>query len=144
MEIKIGTGQENVSMDMNQVTHYLEGSTTGSLSNHIIVTSITGYEVAVKTSSSYLEGPTQDIPVATISLETVIGDDPGLANEVQQIQINPVNLGVGGSVLLSSPHLSIQQGFNVEYIIPADQTFEYLNRSTGSYSTTVQYTIIPK
>lgn len=147
--VTIDIGKTSVDLEMNHFSHFLGGNSTNALVSHVKVTSFpnvgSGYEVHVKASSDNLIGPNNSaIPVSTVRVEAIAGDHPGLGNNPDAITFNPVQLNSEGKVLLDSPNASIAQEFDVTYSIPADQASVYLNRTPGTYSTTVEYSVIPK
>lgn len=144
----IQIAQPTVNISMAKPSHFLLGNDSGQQPNHIKVSSSTAYEVTVKTSSEYfsLNGNDTSLPVNTIAVKTTIGD---LANSnalpPTGLQVAPqIMLSASPTTIIRSPAGEWGRGFHVNYAIPETKSPSYLNRETGTYSTTIMYTLIPQ
>lgn len=145
----ITVSQPSVTINMSQPSHFIGGNSSGQQSNHVQVTSSTGYQVTVKASTQYfsLNGNATSLPVNTIGVQAAIGSD--LTNTGAPI---PSGLTASPQVMLStvpativtSPTGEWGRGFHVNYVIPATQSPVYLNKAPGTYTTTVMYTLVPQ
>src|SRR5690606_32134681 len=114
----------------------------------VTVTSTTGYQVTVKSESQFfsLSGSATTLPVNTIAVQTTLGTDfSGTSPSAPAgMVITPqVNLSTTAGTIVNTPTGEASRGFNVNYTIPANQTSNYLNRTAGTYNTTVTYSLIP-
>jgi hypothetical protein len=144
----IQISQPTVNISMAKPSHFLYGNDSGQQSNHIKVSSSTAYEVTVKASSEYFShnGNSTSLPVNTIALKTVTG------NLTNSNAVPPAGLKVVPQIMLStlpttiikSPVGEWGRGFHVNYAIPETKSPNYLNRESGTYSTTIMYTLIPQ
>lgn len=138
-----------VNIQMTQASHYMLGNSSGLQSNHVRVTSTTGYEVTVKSETQFfsLNGNITTLPVNTIAVQTAIGSDLSGSNSAPPsgLVITPqVMLETSGTTIISTPTGEADRGYNVNYTIPANQTQNYFNRENGTYNTTVTYTLVPQ
>ncbi|MBB5636572.1 hypothetical protein HDE68_002473 [Pedobacter cryoconitis] len=122
----------NVTLTVSTTANYQQGVTT-TKPGHIKVSSTVPYNVTVKASSNFLSsaGGAQ-IPVGVITIEGMTG----------QTGIQPIVLSSAPQVIISSANPVIDRLLNLQYRIPATQTSNLLNKTAGSYSTTVTYSIV--
>lgn len=141
--------QPNVSINMNQVSHYKNGNSSGQQSNHVKVSTSTGYQVTVKASTQYFShnGSNSTVPVNTITLQTAVGNDLTNSNAAPPagLTVTPQTvLSTSPSTIVSSPSGEWSRGFHVNYTIPANKANEYMDIDSGTYTTTVTYTLVPQ
>jgi len=141
--------QPSVNISMTQASHYLNGSSSGVQSNHVQVTSTTGYQLNVRSLTQFfsLNGSTTTLPVNSIAVQTTVGSDltnTGTAAPAGLQVVSQVPLSATAATIATSPIGEGGRGFNVNYTIPANQTQNYLNKAAGTYSTTVVYTLLPQ
>lgn len=134
---------------MNQASHFLSGNSSGQKVNHVKVISSAGYQVTVKASTQYfsLNGSVTTLPVNTIALKTAVGSDLSNTNTSPPAGLQVVSqtmLSTSPNTIITSPKGEYGRGYNVEYSIPAQQSPAYLNRTSGTYTTTVVYTLVPQ
>ncbi len=147
--LSIEVSQPSVNIQMGVPSHFINGNSSAPQANHVQVTSNTGYEVNVKAATQYfsLAGNVTTLPVSTINILTAVGDDltgQG-ATPPAGLQVMPeVQLSSTDNTVINSIQGESARGFNVTYSIPANQADNYLNRDTGTYSTTIIYTITPQ
>lgn len=122
----------SVTLTVNTTANYQQGVTTTML-NHVKVSSTVPYNVTVKASSSVLSssGGVQ-IPVGVITLEGMTG----------QTGITPIVLSASPQTIITSANPTIDRLLNLQYRIPSAQTSNLLNKTAGSYNTTITYTIV--
>ncbi|MBB5622303.1 hypothetical protein HDE69_003378 [Pedobacter cryoconitis] len=122
----------SVTLTVNTTANYQQGVTT-TKPNHVKVSSTVPYNVTVKASSSVLSssGGVQ-IPVGVITLEGMTG----------QTGITPIVLSASPQTIITSANPTIDRLLNLQYRIPSAQTSNLLNKTAGSYNTTITYTIV--
>ncbi|WP_068405498.1 hypothetical protein [Pedobacter cryoconitis] len=122
----------SVTLTVNTTANYQQGVTT-TKPNHVKVSSTVPYNVTVKASSSVLSssGGIQ-IPVGVITIEGMTG----------QTGITPVVLSANPQTIISSANPIVDRLLNLQYRIPSAQTSNLLNKTAGSYNTTITYTIV--
>lgn len=122
----------SVTLTVNTTANYQQGVTT-TRPNHVKVSSTVPYNVTVKASSSVLSssGGVQ-IPVGVITLEGMTG----------QTGITPIILSASPQTIITSANPTIDRLLNLQYRIPSAQTSNLLNKTAGSYNTTITYTIV--
>lgn len=145
----IEVAQPSVNINMNQPSHFKNGNSSGQQSNHVKVISSAGYQVTVKASTQYfsLNGSVTTLPVNTIALKTTVGTNLSNTNTAPPaglIVIPQTTVSSLPSTIIASPSGEYGRGYNVEYSIPAQKASAYINRTPGSYTTTVVYTLIPQ
>lgn len=122
----------SVTLTVNTTANYQQGVTT-TKPNHVKVSSTVPYNVTVKASSSVLSssGGVQ-IPVGVITIEGMTG----------QTGVTPIVLSASPQAIITSADPAIDRLLNLQYRIPSTQTSNLLNKTAGSYNTTVTYTIV--
>ncbi|MGY0038939.1 hypothetical protein [Pedobacter sp. NJ-S-72] len=122
----------SVTLTVNTTANYQQGVTT-TMPNHVKVSSTVPYNVTVKANSSVLSssGGIQ-IPVGVITIEGMTG----------QTGITPVVLSASPQQIITSADPTIDRFLNLQYRIPSTQTSNLLNKTAGSYNTTITYTIV--
>jgi hypothetical protein len=140
--------QPTVNINMSQTSHFVNGSASPLQSDHLKVTSNTGFEVSVKSVTQYfsLNGSVSTLPVNTIMLQTAAGSDLtglGVANPPADTVVStPVMLSTTATPLITADEGEGKRGYHVTYSVPATQSANYLNRASGVYSTTIIYTLV--
>jgi hypothetical protein len=142
----ISITQSTVDIQLNQMAHYVSGNTSGIQTNHIQVGSTTNYQISVKAGSDFLNfsGSNSTIPVNSIALQTTLGSDltGGNTPAPSTTIITPsIALGTTETIIIKNAVAEGARGYNVSYAIPAANTSYYLNKPTGTYTTTVIYTL---
>lgn len=140
--------QPTVSVQMTQAAHYVSGNSSGVQADHVRVTSTTGYQVTVRSQAQFftLSGSATTLPVSTLAVQTTLGTDfSGTSPSAPAgMTITPQTmLSTTATTIVNTPTGEASRGFNVNYAIPSNQTSSYLNRTPGTYSTTVTYSLIP-
>ena len=122
----------SVTLTVNTTANYQQGVTT-TKPNHVKVSSTVPYNVTVKASSSVLSssGGVQ-IPVGVITIEGMTG----------QTGVTPIVLSASPQAIITSADPAIDRLLNLQYRIPSTQTSNLLNKTAGSYNTTITYTIV--
>lgn len=122
----------NVSLAVNSATAYRLG-VTQQMPNHILVSATVPYTVTVKASSNFFSSSAgAQIPVSVVTIE-------GMST---QSGITPVVLSSTPQVLLSSGSPVIDRPLSLQYRIPAAKTSSLVGLASGTYSTTVTYTLV--
>lgn len=122
----------SVTLAVSSTANYQQGVTT-TKPGHVKVSSTVPYNVTVKASSSVLSssGGVQ-IPVGVITIEGMTG----------QTGVTPVVLSASPQPIITSANPTVDRLLNLQYRIPSTQTSNLLNKTAGSYNTTVTYTIV--
>ncbi|MBW2961833.1 hypothetical protein [Mesonia aestuariivivens] len=137
--------QSSVMINMNLPSHYKFGNNSGMQHNHIKVTTTSNYVLSVSTTAqnfSY-QGLYSSLPVNTVQVEAFLGDLNPYLNASDVTFNSNVSLSSAKVNLLSSHSSETSQSFDVNYTIPTSKVDHFLNIPSGSYKTTVIYTIIP-
>ena len=145
----IEVSQPSVSINMNNVSHFLNGNSSGQQVNHVKVISSAGYQVTAKASTQHfsLNGSVTTLPVNTVAIKTTVGNDLSNTNTAPPsgLQVAPqASISTSPNTIITSPTGEYGRGYNVEYSISAQQSPAYLNRTPGAYTTTVMYTLVPQ
>ncbi|WP_410878811.1 hypothetical protein [Myroides sp. DW712] len=133
----------SVTIPMNTVEQFQQGSTSGELKNHLEVTATQKYEIKVVASSD-LNNSGVTIPVNTV--EVRIKGNTNLAEGAAPTNFtashNIAQLATTeSSPLVTTSTGTAKMGYAVEYAIPASQTAAYTDKKEGTYTTTVTYNL---
>ena len=142
----IQIGQSTVAINMNTPSHFTSGNNSGNQIGHLIVSSSTGYEVKVAATTELLNGAAS-IPVSTVLVKPELGayGGGGTAPTVTDLTLTNNTLAVASQKTIISKNTGeSQRGFNVDYAISAADASAYINKTPGSYSTTVTYSLFSK
>lgn len=142
----IQIAQPSVAIDMNTATHFLSGNSSGKQKWHVQVTSNTGYEVKVAATTDLMKGATS-IPVNTINVRAEAGDylGGGTFPAPTDIVLTDVALAVGTQKTIISKNTGeTKRGYTIDYAIFPAGAAVYVNKTAGSYSTTVTYSLFSK
>lgn len=142
----IQIGQSSVTIDMNTANHFAQGNNSGTQQWHVVVSSNTGYEVKVAATTELLNGASS-IPVNTITVKPQMGDylGGGIATPPTDIILTNNDLAVGTQKTIISKNTGeTKRGYNVEYLITPANAVTYMNKTPGSYITTVTYSLFSK
>ena len=134
----------DVSIDMNQASHFVSGNASSEQANHIEVNATGGYIVSVAAAS-----PLTGVLGGTIDQGTIVvsanegtylgapGTDGGSTAD-----FTDATLSASGAALVTATTGELR-GFDVTYTIPAESAPAYLNVEEDTYSTIVTYSIAP-
>lgn len=142
----IQIGQSSVTINMNAPNHFLSGNSSGNQIGHLVVNASTGYEVKVAATTELLNGAAS-IPVSTVTVKPELGayGGAGTTPVVTDLTLTDNALAVGTQkTIISKDTGESKREYNVNYEIPAIQANEYLNKATGTYSTTITYSLFSK
>ena len=133
--IEVKTGQENVLLEFNTPDHFQNGVST-SKSEHLAVSSTTGFQVKVNVSGDLTNGE-NTIPANTVTVAPTYnsGTVPGDHTLTQKA------LGNNEETIISATSGAVETIYDLEY--SASGGPEYINETAGDYTTTVFYTISP-
>jgi hypothetical protein len=145
--IKINPAQSVVNLNFTTANDYANGINV-SQNRHIEITSTSGFIVKVKASGNNLTNGTNTIPVNTITLtpflntasmqRTMVASGSSFANSVYTF---PITLSPTPKLLVESSYGSTQIFFDINYASSGGAS--YMNKVSGTYSTTITYTIEP-
>lgn len=143
---EIQVRQKNVSINMNMPDNFRLGNNSGNQIGHLLIKATTGYEVKVAAASELLNG-VKSIPVSTVTVKPQLGayGDAGTRPSTTGLVLTNQALAVGTqkTIILKETGESLRE-YNVDYVIPAAQANEYLNKTSGTYTTTVTYSLYSK
>jgi hypothetical protein len=133
--ISVNATQETVTLTFDDATDYQNGVTSEQAS-HLAVSSTGLFQVKVNTSTENLVYETNNIPVSTVTVTPAYasGTDPDAT-------ATGVSLSTTATTILDSDDGTAQAFYNVTYF--ASGGADYINKSAGTYTTTVTYTISP-
>lgn len=142
----ITIAQASVNLPLTTTAQYVAGSSSGPQLNHIKVVSTATYQVSIRAQQSFLlfNGSSSSVPVSSIEVKTTAGTDltGNGAPFSGATQIVPsVALSVTETMLIGNAPPEAGRGYNVTYVIPAANTTYYLNQPSGTYTTTIIYTL---
>lgn len=139
-------GQETVTIPMNDADHFVNGSSSGLQQNHLQITATQGYTVEVEAETDLiLDGGTEDIAVENVNVEVT-----SLGYDFTQNSGGVTGFNSSGAISLSptdaqqvfSSDADLKRGYHVNYSIPASKASNFLNKTAGTYSTKVIYTLM--
>ncbi len=142
----IQVGQSSVSIDMKTPNHFQQGNDSGKQTGHVIVSSNTGYEVKV-VAETELSNNGITIPVSTVTVTPTLGayKGTGTAPTVADVTLTQNALAVGTEkTIITKNSGETKREYDVVYAISAEQANQYLNKTTGVYSTKVTYSLYAK
>jgi hypothetical protein len=119
-----------VNFSFNSAAAYSQGL-TAAIPNPAIVSSTVPYSLTVKASGDFISGA-NSIPAGVVTVE-------GTAT---QTGITPVQLSTTATNLFTSADPEIDRTINLQFRIPSTQTTNLLAKPTGTYTTTVIFTIV--
>lgn len=134
--ITVEAGQTTVALTLDNATKYASGTSVAQ-ADHLAVVSTSDFDITAVASQELTKtGEANTIPVSTVTLTASAGTNTpdGTMNPVA-LSTTAVNLVVGASADLDA-------FYNVDYAVSGGS--EYLNQPTGTYSTTITYTLVPQ
>jgi hypothetical protein len=117
------------TLNLNSISGY-QGITQAQ-PNHMTVSSTSPWSISVVAASSNLSNGSNTIPVNYISIGNVSG---------QTLLTNTI-LSSGSQTITSSRPPAINQSVGVNYTISAANAQQLINKPSGTYSTTLTYTL---
>ncbi|HET8810258.1 MAG TPA: hypothetical protein VFM65_08345 [Flavobacteriaceae bacterium] len=135
--ITVAAAQETVTITLDDVTKYTSGTDVDQ-ADHLAVVSTSDFDItAVANQELTKTGEANTIPVSTVTLTASAGTNApdGTMAAVALSATAPVNLVTGASADLDA-------FYNVNYAVSGGT--EYLNQPTGTYETTITYTLVPQ
>ncbi|MGE4586049.1 MAG: hypothetical protein AB7D05_01770 [Mangrovibacterium sp.] len=130
--IAVNSAQETVTLIFDEAGDYINGVSENQ-SGHLIVTSTSGFQVKVSASGDLNYG-TNTIPVKTISVEP-----SGAAGEGESF--TPQSLSTTEAQIISSTYGKAGKSYDISYVSAGGS--DYMDIPSGTYTTTVTYTISP-
>ena len=99
---------------------------------HLTLSATSPYDVFVQTGSSSLKNGTNSIPVTALQVSV---------NSTDPLETTPLNLAATRQRMLSILPV-IDKKVNIRYAITAAQAAKVLGKASGTYTTTVTYTLV--
>ncbi|RDI11215.1 hypothetical protein DEU42_106149 [Flavobacterium sp. AG291] len=143
----IEVSHSSVSINMNQASHFITGSSTGVLNDHVRIVSSTAYQVTVQADSQFFfyNGVLSTLPIGSVLLG--ISSPQGLSGPqpATVVIVSPeVDLPSQPLTIISAASQGLNTSYAMEYKIPAKNAVLYLNRPPGTYSSSITYTLLPQ
>jgi hypothetical protein len=133
--ITVNSAQEIVTLTFDDVADYTNGVFSDQ-ADHLAVVSTVDFDVTVVASSD-LDSGTATIPVNTITLLASGGNNAPATATYAPVVMSTATAGT----LIDAADADLDAEFNVNY--DASGGADYLNKPTGTYTTTITYTLIP-
>ncbi|WP_010251831.1 hypothetical protein [Myroides injenensis] len=140
---EITVSQPDITIPMNTVAHFQNGSTSGEIAKHLQVTATQKYEVKVVAKSELANGE-NSIPVNTIDVKVKGNENMALGAAPAGFKATHGTVALSttdSDALIQTNSGSAKMGYNIEYIIPAERTKDYTDKKAGTYTTTVTYNL---
>lgn len=136
--ITVNTAQETVNLTLSTVADYQNGINVDQ-ADHLAVVSTSGFNITAQAASELTKtSEPNTIPVSTVSLIATAGStspDGTMGSPVFLSATAPVTLVSGASANLDAK-------YDLNYAVSGGS--EYLNQPTGTYTTTITYSLIPQ
>jgi hypothetical protein len=135
-------GADNIGLNFNTVANYTNGVSV-TKTNGLKITGYSPYQVIVKTSSANLtstSGSSSTIPVSVVNLQTTKSTSTSSGINVYTRQLSNLD-----QVIITNPLTDYTQQvvqYNLRYYTIAGD--KKLNASTGTYTTSVVFVVIPQ
>jgi hypothetical protein len=132
----------DVTIDMNEPEHFVNGNASDEQTGHLEVTATDGYEVTV-TADEFLVGESEAEEISTGTIVVTANDGVYLGNGTDggsTADFQEAQLATGGNVLITGSAGDLRS-FDVTYTIPAASAPAYINVPVDVYTTLVTYTI---
>lgn len=133
--IKINEQQQNVNLSLETVEDYTLGKVSEQ-TDHIEIMSSGTYEIRVAAASP-LVNQGESISIGHVQLNPSLGT---VGEYRENIALYPVTLSLSDNNIVKSSLGDVKRTFNISYKISAGE--ELLNKTTGTYSTVITYTIL--
>ncbi|MBB1138713.1 hypothetical protein [Myroides sp. WP-1] len=133
--IKINDQQQQINLSFETVEDYTKGKISDQ-ADHIEIMSSGTYEIRV-VANSPLQHDSDEIRLENIGLNPSLG---GIGEFRETISLLPVSLSMREKNMIQSNVGDVKRTFNVSYKMNASD--ELLNKSIGTYSTVITYTIL--
>lgn len=143
LNVKLGAvynmtvGAATVEIGMASAADFQNGKE--STAQVLTVNASNGYDVTVQTSGANLLFGSETIPVSTIDIKTSI---TGVAPTDATLKSTP--LSSTANTIISKTTGEITRAYNIVYAISAANASAYLNKTAGTYTTTVTYSLVAK
>lgn len=133
--IRINEGQQEISLYMNTIQDFTEGKES-LLTDHVEIMSNMKYEVRVMAQDD-LKNNNERIDIGLVELTPSFGN---VGNADSRLQFNSVVLSQQEHQLIISQIGDIKRTFSMNYRLKSSD--EWLNKTAGSYSAVILYTIL--
>lgn len=133
--IRINEQQQNVEISINTIEDFRNGKSSNK-SDHIEVMSNGKYEIRVVANGHLLKGESK-IDADQIKLTPNFGSK---GRSTTDINFFSVDLSLENNKIITSSKGDIIRSFNIDYHLKGGD--QLMNTQSGSYNTTITYTII--
>jgi len=132
-ELVVAPSQPNITFNYNSAASYTQSNIV-TLSGHLTLSKTTPYIVTVRANAANLTlgVTTNQIPVNMIIIEPMAG----------QTGVNTITLSNAPQTLISASNPVIDRQINLQYRIPSSQNSNLVGKPSGTYETTVTYTLV--
>lgn len=134
--ITINPAQSTVALNFASSTDYLNGVFVNQAA-HLEVTSTGGYQIKVKAATASLVNNTSTIPVSSITLTPTLS--AGSTDE--GVSLFPVPLSATQQPIITTTNGNSRIFFDMRYQASGGQ--DYINKASGTYVTTITFSIEP-
>jgi len=132
-ELILAPSQPNITFNYTSAASYTQSNTV-ELSGHLTLSKTTPYIVTVRANAANLTlGATANqIPVNIVTIAPMAG----------QAGVNTITLSNSPQTLISASGPVIDRQINLQYRIPSSQNSNLVGKPSGTYETTVTYTLV--
>lgn len=124
----------DVNLEINTIEKFNQGTQTNWLNSHLVITGISSFEINIKAIQSNFVNNNLDTDVSVsnikVSAKTNLNSNTIILKDVSQVLITENN----GSLI---------NYVDVNYQIPPENTFAFINNSATTFETLIIYTLIP-
>lgn len=124
----------NVSLNIDSVEKFFEGTQTNWLNSHLIVTGIRNFEIKVRSLQPYFNSNNEQTSVAVNNIKI----DSRINSKSKSIFLQDYS-----QVLISETNGSLINYIDIKYQILSENTFAFINNKTKTFETLIVYTLIP-
>ena len=135
--ISVNTAQKTVTLAFQSASDYQYGVSSTQV-DHLNVSSTTSFQVKVMASGDLSNG-TDEIPVSTITVTPTVNS--GYSGPAEETLTGTSLSTSDQGIINSGTNGTVETHYDVEYKASGGEN--YINKSAGTYTTTVTYTISP-
>lgn len=124
----------DVNLDINTIEKFTQGTQTNWLNSHLVITGIKSFEISIKTIQSNFVSNNLETNVAVSNINV---------NARINSKTNSIYLSDASQILIRENSGSMINYIDVNYKIPPENTFAFINSPTNTFETLIVYTLIP-
>ncbi|MHA4896676.1 hypothetical protein ACXZ1K_18145 [Pedobacter sp. PWIIR3] len=134
----------SVSINLSTAPDYLNGKSSGAITDHLTISSTGLFTISVKASGALTSGtPANDIPLNAVKLTPTFGSS---TTTLTGPVLNTMDgtLTTSDQAFIKATNGTTSAKYAVDYMIkPGTASANLINRPAGTYATTITYTITP-